>query len=191
MRMLRAVLANLFAPARTRAPEDRPPVPPALRGRLAHVADLCTGCGTCAHVCAPQAIEVKRDDAGDPEAWTWFSGACSYCGLCAIWCPTHAISTEARPQPAAGRGEQLRLADPIPRTKCSRCGRLHVPLPEALQAEALRGDLVGTARDEMDLCEDCRRRMTSERMRGGFAGPAVFSVKAADTRRANVEETSS
>jgi hydrogenase-4 component H len=188
MRMLRAVLANLFAPARTRAPDDRPPVPPALRGRLAHVADLCTGCGTCAHVCAPGAIELRRDAAGEPQAWTWFSGACSYCGLCSIWCPTRAISTVADPQAAAGRGEQLRLEDPIAHVRCSRCGRLHVPLPEALQAEALRGDLVGTARDEKDLCEDCRRRMTSERMRGGFAGPSAFAARAADGPRPEVKE---
>ena len=189
MRMLRAVLANLFAPARTHAPDDRPPVPPALRGRLAHVADLCTGCGTCAHVCAPQAITVTRDATGEPEAWRWFSGACSYCGLCAVWCPTRAISTLAEPQPAAGRGEQLRLEDAIPRVRCGRCGRYHVPLPEKLQAETLRGDLVGTAFAEKDLCEDCRRRMTSERMRGGFTGPGAFRAHGADEPRGAGRET--
>lgn len=189
MRMLRTVLANLFAPARTRAPADAPPVPAQLRGRLVHVADLCTGCGTCAHVCAPHAIAVTRRDDGEPKAWTWFSGACSYCGLCSIWCPTRAISVVADPQPAAERGTQLRLEDPVSHRVCSRCGRVHVPLPAAIQAEALRGDLVGTAFDEKDLCEDCRRRMTSERMRGGFAGPHHFTVTAAETRPARPKET--
>lgn len=190
MRLLRTVLANLFAPSRTRAPNDPPPVPSALRGRLVHVADLCTGCGTCAHVCAPHAIDVTRLDDGAPKAWTWFSGACSYCGLCSIWCPTRAISVVAEPQGAAGRGEQLRLEDPVSHRVCGRCGRLHVPLPEPLQAEALRGDLVGTAFEERDLCEDCRRRMTSERMRGGFFGPSAFAARAVGPARGGTKETS-
>lgn len=179
MSMLQTVLSNLFAAARTRAPGDQPSVPANLRGFLAHEAALCTGCGTCAHVCAPAAITVTRE--GDRSLnWTWFSGACSFCGLCETWCPTHAIVLENAVADAAERGDQVRLRDEIALVPCPRCGRAHVPLPEVLQADMLRGPLAGAALAEKDLCEDCRRRRTSERIRDGFLGPKGSKPPAID-----------
>lgn len=171
MSMIKTVLANLFAPDRSRNPGDRVPAPPILRGLLVHDAALCTGCGTCAHVCAPGAITV------DPEgttaiSWNWFSGACSYCGLCEIWCPSRAIALEAAPPSSADHGHEVRLRDVTPLVACPRCGRAHVPLPESMQADMLRGSLEGTAAAEKDLCEDCRRRMSSTRIRDAFVGPS-------------------
>lgn len=177
MSMLQTVLANLFAPSRTRAPGDQPAVPTGLRGFLAHDAALCTGCGTCAHVCAPAAIAVTRENE-HTLAWTWGSGSCSFCGLCEIWCPTHAITMKDEVAGAALNGRQVGLRDEIALIPCPRCGRPHVPLPASVQSEMLGGALSGTALAEKDLCEDCRRRMTSERIRDGFLGPKVCGTPA-------------
>lgn len=172
MTMIRAVLANLFAPSRSRAPTDRVPAPPELRGLLLHDAGLCTGCGTCAHVCAPKAITVAAD--GDRAmVWEWYSGACSYCGLCAIWCPSRAIALEPAAPETADRGSEIRIVDETPLVPCSRCGRPHVPMPQAMQAEMLCGPLEGVAADEREFCEDCRRRTSSARIRDGFLGAAA------------------
>lgn len=170
MSMLRTVLGNLFAGSRTLAPDDHPPAPARLRGFLAHEVSLCTGCGTCAHVCAPAAIAVTRE-SDRALAWTWTSGSCSFCGLCELWCPTHAIALTEEIADAALAGHQVVLRDEIDLVGCPRCGRPHVPLPASMQADMLRGSLEGTAFAEKDLCEDCRRRMTSTRVRDAFMGP--------------------
>ena len=155
------------------------------RGLLVHEVAACTGCGTCAHVCAPAAITVAPE--GETAiGWTWFSGSCSYCGLCEQWCPTKAIGFEAAPPEAALHGDEVRLHDSIHMQPCSRCGRLHVPMPEAIQAEMLGGSLSGVAADERELCEDCRRRMTSTRIRDGFQGTRETGKTAA--RRGDRQE---
>jgi len=176
MGMLQIVFANLFAPSRTDTPDTRRAAPPALRGHLVHDVTLCTGCGTCAHVCAPKAITVAAE--GETAiGWDWFSGSCSYCGLCAQWCPSRAIALEAVPPADVDHDAEVRLHDVIPLVPCSRCGRPHVPMPDPVQAELLRGSLDGRAFEEKDLCEDCRRRMSSARIRDAFVGgpktPAV------------------
>lgn len=46
----------------------------------------CSGCGACAEVCPPQAIEIHDDKA------TIVDELCEECGFCAAECPLQAIT---------------------------------------------------------------------------------------------------
>lgn len=175
MGMLGTVLGNLFAGSRTRAPTDQPPVPATYRGLLAHDATRCTGCRTCAHVCAPAAITFA-EEAAVSITWQWSAGACSFCGLCRQWCPTGAITLDdAAARPTANGGE-ARIAHAVAFRPCARCGRPHIPLPRDMIAEALGGSLSGPAAVEADYCEECRRTMSSTRIRDAFLGSAAAAT---------------
>ena len=73
-----------------------------------------------------------------------------------------------------------RIASTVAYRPCARCGRPHIPLPAAMTAEYLGGELIGPAAIETDYCEDCRQRMSSTRIRDAFLGPAPASE---ETRR--------
>lgn len=155
MGMLGIVLRNLFQPARSRAPADLPPVPPAFRGVLTHDAGRCTGCGVCAYVCAPKAIGF-REDPGRSITWLFHIGHCSFCGLCQQNCPTGAIGSAAA-VPANmlnSVGDGLRLESVVPFIPCPRCGKPHIPLPGAPTGD----------------CPECRQRAMGEGMRRAFLG---------------------
>jgi len=151
--MLATVLRNLFQPARTRAPTDMPPMPATFRGALAHDANRCTGCGTCAYVCAPKAIRFE-EDPGKSISWLFYIGRCSFCGLCQQNCPTQAISTAAT-VPAtmnSSAGDGLRLESVVLFRPCPRCGKPHIPMP-------------GMA---TQYCPDCRQWAASAGLRQAF-----------------------
>ncbi len=79
-------------------PRERLPLPERFRGFPFLVEDRCTACGTCAQVCPPQCIWIKR--ATDPETGKNLRkpaefhidlGICMNCGFCAEFCPFNAI----------------------------------------------------------------------------------------------------
>lgn len=164
MSMLMTVLSNLCRPSRTRGPADTPPTPAAFRGMLRHDVSLCTGCGTCAHVCSPKAITL-REQPGVSVTWQFYAGQCSFCGLCRQFCPTGAIGFDATPPEVTGENTAHRLESAIAYVPCSCCGKPHIPMPE--QTAAL---LPGTSAAEAALCQECRRKSASERIRLGMIG---------------------
>ncbi len=152
--MLMTVLRNLMQPSRTRKPDDHPPLPPNLRGVISHNASRCTACGTCAFVCAPKAITLASVDGG--AAWRFFAGQCAFCGLCERYCPTKAISNRTL-QPTVSSDQSSHHSESImPYQPCPRCGKPHIPLPDAAPNEL--------------MCSDCRRKLASERIRDAFIG---------------------
>lgn len=159
--MLKTVLNNLLQPSRTRAPKDLPAIPPAFRGVIQHKASLCTGCKTCAFVCAPEAITFE-ENADVSVFWQFFAGKCTFCGLCAAYCPTKAISNSTVLPVVSGDQSAHHFRSEMPLTPCARCGTPHVPVP----AETLPN----IAAEERELCWECRRKLASERIRDAFIG---------------------
>jgi hydrogenase-4 component H len=153
MNMLTILLGNLRHASRTRAPTDPPPVPPAFRGALAHDPARCTACGICAVVCAPNAIRFEPDPSRS-VTWLFYLGRCSFCGLCMQNCPTQAITMEAASARAipGGAGGGPALASAVRFTPCPRCGRPHIPLPDA----------------ESALCPECRQQAAASGLRRAF-----------------------
>lgn len=169
MGMIKTLLRNLASSARTQAPTDLPAAPSTYRGALTHDARRCTACGTCAYVCAPKAIRFE-EHADQSVSWKFFIGRCAFCGLCGQNCPTSAIGNTGRLPASAlsNEGGEPLLESRIVRVPCTRCARLHVPLPADMQAKLLAGNLSGIAEAERGYCPGCRRRASSERLRAAF-----------------------
>lgn len=53
-------------------------------------ADLCIGCGICAHLCPYSAIRMTK--VGKLKKAEFVAAACKGCGVCASYCPTRAIA---------------------------------------------------------------------------------------------------
>ncbi|HTG00957.1 MAG TPA: 4Fe-4S binding protein [Nitrospirota bacterium] len=62
--------------------------------RFKVTTDKCTGCGTCADVCPPEAIRIENGKAE-------ISIECTDCGACVRVCPEGAIKKQAPSELAA------------------------------------------------------------------------------------------
>lgn len=170
MGILHVLWNNMRRGPRTRMSTDVVPTPAGFRGLIEHDASLCTGCRTCAHVCAPKAISFEKAN-GAAITWKFFAGQCSFCGLCVQYCPTHAIANRGKLPEVGGDLSQYQVAHEVPYQPCSQCSRPIVPLPQPVLDQIYHGDVTQALRDQQALCEDCRRRLTSTHIRNAFLGP--------------------
>jgi len=89
VREIREALTSLFTPPYTK---KFPAVPDtdsgSFRGFPRYRKDVCVGCGTCALVCPPQAIDVRDDAAGKVRTLRVDYGSCIQCGQCQEKCIT-------------------------------------------------------------------------------------------------------
>jgi hydrogenase-4 component H len=170
MGILSIVARNFFRRARTRAPGDLPPIPPGFRGMIEHEATRCTGCGTCVYVCPPAAISIDGLDSTQPT-WRFFAGQCSFCGLCVQFCPTRAIVNGGKLPPVTGDQGQHRVVHPIPTQPCARCGTTIIPMPDEVLRELYGEQMPAAVRREYELCTECRRAASSQRLRDAFVKP--------------------
>lgn len=173
MGILETLWRNLASPVRTQPPSGLPATPQRFRGALTHDATRCTACGTCAYVCAPKAIRFE-EHTDQSVSWTFFIGQCSFCGLCEQNCPTSAIGNTAE-LPVTALGAEnggLRLESRIARVPCTRCGKLHAPLPVDMQTKLGHGSATDAPPAEQGYCPECRGHAFSQRLRDAFLSPA-------------------
>lgn len=166
MRIFQILLRNTGQKGRTLAPGTLP-APAGYRGALLHDTSLCTGCGTCAYVCSPGAIRLEEQAAG--VLWQYQVGRCTFCARCAEFCPTKAIRMEDEPSQTAVDAENGTLVTRhmIDFQPCERCGRPFVPLPAQVLARMAGGTLDS---GRMRLCEKCRARVNSQRLKESLTG---------------------
>jgi hydrogenase-4 component H len=144
---------------------------------IEHDTPLCTGCGTCAYVCAPRAITLEpKGDAA--VTWKFSASQCSFCGLCVQYCPTQAITNPGKLPPVTGDQFQLRVAHEVTYHSCAQCGRPTIPLSTAVLQQLYAGKMTETAVAGQALCEACRRKSASRHLRDAFIKPAGAPGKA-------------
>lgn len=169
MNIFKILTQNLGGGSRTLAPADAVEYPAGFRGVLHHQTELCTACGTCAYTCSPSAIVPDRSDERF-VVWRYFEDRCTFCGLCVDYCPTGALSFEARAPEVVQERAQHYISHQIDMEPCPGCGQLFKPLPppalERLYDHQPAEDVASMAR----ICDKCRRQATSRRFKQALSG---------------------
>jgi ferredoxin len=152
--LIRLLLDNLRqGPVTVRLPEHVP-AGAGYRGLVTQESG-CIGCGICAYVCAPGAVEIRRGLAS--YDWIYEPGRCTFCARCTLDCPVHALTMSATPPPPYIRRGELRASVTVPYPICRMCGRPALPVSELL-LDRVFGGATDALRNWTALCADCRRR---------------------------------
>jgi ferredoxin len=169
MGILKLISRNFGKNSRTRLPADLVPFPHDCRGTLQHDGSLCTGCQTCGYVCSPSAITF---DTRDPASivWQYFAEQCSFCDRCVQYCPTHALSFIPESPIVTGDRSLHRQEYQVVYQPCARCGRPIIPIPELALVRLYENRLPVEIATLNKLCEKCRSRAASERIKDGQTG---------------------
>ncbi|NIM05070.1 MAG: 4Fe-4S dicluster domain-containing protein [Armatimonadetes bacterium] len=109
----RVTLPYPFAPA---VPEE------GFRGRITVDAEKCVGCGGCANVCTPRAIQVS-DPSQEIRLLEFFLERCTYCARCEEVCPEKAVTCTKEFETATNDVQDLHLKVEVFMGTCQRCGR--------------------------------------------------------------------
>jgi formate hydrogenlyase subunit 6/NADH:ubiquinone oxidoreductase subunit I len=83
-----AVRALIVGPYTANFPAEPTPVPESFRGRPRFDEDECVGCGGCANVCPPGALEMEDDLETGFRRLTVHLDRCIFCGQCHANCLT-------------------------------------------------------------------------------------------------------
>ncbi|NPA96033.1 MAG: 4Fe-4S dicluster domain-containing protein [Crenarchaeota archaeon] len=144
--------------ATIRYPLEPPLVTPFFRGKISVDPSKCIGCGACARICPPRAIELVRED--NRFVLRYFIGRCIFCGMCADTCPQQAIEVSHEFELATPRLEDL-YEEVIHRpATCSVCGEPY--LPRKLVEKAIESSGMEVARERLEMCPQCRRISTAQ-----------------------------
>ncbi len=98
------------------------PPAPGFRGKVAVDPEKCIGCGGCANVCTPRAIEVT-DPSQELRVIEFFLERCTYCARCAEVCAEEAISVTEEFETATNDTEDMHIKVEVYMGSCQRCGR--------------------------------------------------------------------
>jgi hydrogenase-4 component H len=107
---------------------------PGFRGKLVVAADLCIGCGGCAHVC-PAGVITVRDAGQYYRDLTFDWSRCTYCGRCEEVCPEGAVRLTPAYETATTRRADMLIRLRVFMGPCQRCGRCF-PQPTPLERMA-------------------------------------------------------
>jgi formate hydrogenlyase subunit 6 len=151
---VRLLLDNLReGPVTVRLPEQVP-TRSGYRGLVTQKSG-CIGCGICAYVCAPGAIEIHRALAS--YDWIYEPGKCTFCARCTLDCPVQVLTMSAAAPPPYSRPGELHTLATLPYPACRICGRPAPPASELL-LDRVFGAPSEAIRNWSALCADCRRR---------------------------------
>ncbi len=139
-------------------------VPKAFRGKLAVDEEKCIGCGACAEVCPPKAIDIEV--AQDKTALKFWYSKCIGCGSCKDVCPPEAITMTEDYKLATNDRQTLYLAFTKGLQKCANCGKEFAPtqvssfglekaLAKITRYEEYRKRLV----EASSFCPECRKTL--------------------------------
>ncbi len=167
MSILDIVSRNFRRGSRTRRPTEMVEFPTGFRGALAHDPALCTGCKTCAYVCSPSAITFDESHL-DSIAWQYSTGQCTFCGRCVEFCPCGALSFNQSIPPLAADRKQQRVSHSVTYQHCQRCDKPIMPIAEQVLAHLYGHAPSADTIAEQKLCDECRRELTSRRMKQAF-----------------------
>lgn len=168
MGIFNILFRNSGQKTRTLGPADQTR-PEGYRGTLEHDTSLCIGCGTCAYVCSPGAIRLEPRSGG--MLWQYQAERCTYCARCAEYCPTQAIRLEtAVPLTTVSIGAATVTHHMVDFQPCERCGQPFIPMPAPILARLLGREVEPDLAGLMRLCEKCRARVTSQRLKDSLTG---------------------
>lgn len=160
---------NLTGGSRTLRPEQAVTYPAEYRGALLHDTKRCTGCGTCAYVCSPGAIEIEnREPAG--LVWNYNAAQCTYCGRCVDYCTTQALSFDLKPVKIGGDLNAFQTHHAVEMIQCSRCKKSFVPLPASTLAKLYGDPLPEEIQNIRFLCESCRNKLAGRHLKEASRG---------------------
>ncbi len=169
MSILDIVTRNFGRSPRTRRPTDMVDFPAGFRGALAHNPEVCTACKTCAYVCSPGAITFDESHA-EFVGWEYSTGQCTFCGRCVEYCPCGALKFDETTPPLAADRAQQRTRHSVFYQHCQRCKRPIIPISEQVLARIYRQTPSRETVAEQQLCDECRRELTGERIKKAYMG---------------------
>jgi len=126
------------------------------------------GCGACARICPPKAIELVRE--GDEFVLRYFIGRCIFCAMCFDVCPAGAIEVGHEFELATLKLENLYEEVVHEPARCQICGEPFLPQRLVEEVYERIGGVV--PREKLSSCPRCRRMgvlhaLTSSRTRFG------------------------
>lgn len=164
MSFLKIILRNLCqGPATDPYPFGDTFTPDGLRGKIKYNPQACVACRMCEHVCAGGAIRITETEDKSGLNFTLWHNTCAFCGLCQHYCPTKAIRLTTDFHTAHRQADKYNYVETgyIKYVACRQCGQPMVPVVKELLSKVY-GDLEGPIKAFENLCEGCRRQISTE-----------------------------